>query len=277
VESEGPQSSERGREPPSQANVIQFGDWIGPRDELVPFGPRQRTRGGEISDELSAAPLPTPSDSPPSACDFWGERAASLQGPILDCGPVGADSGMGAHASTAPPTPRARAVRGRRLAAVAACGVVAALVGVVLALVPLGAGTSHGPGLNGAKLPLAALIRNAVDRNLTLAVPRIAPRSSHASGLPATRAARVSRKASRGHSVSERVRYTRSAQKPTTASFHPTATASSARVSPAPTGADTAPATTSAPPSTTRATSSSAAVSPTGESGALGPIQSPNG
>ena len=45
-------------------------DWLGPREELVPFGPRAASR---VPDESS----PT-DDAAPSAEDFWGERSAAI-------------------------------------------------------------------------------------------------------------------------------------------------------------------------------------------------------
>jgi hypothetical protein len=49
----------------SQANVVRLPrDWLGPRENLVPFGPRA------VSLDAEAAP--------PSAEDFWGERAATI-------------------------------------------------------------------------------------------------------------------------------------------------------------------------------------------------------
>ena len=54
---------------PVQSNVVRLPrDWLGPREELIPFGPRA-----------------TQSASVPSPSDFWGERSAdmhhALQGP----------------------------------------------------------------------------------------------------------------------------------------------------------------------------------------------------
>ena len=66
----GPHSGD-GREPTeAESNVVRFPrDWIGPRKDLVPFGP--------------AADAPTQAattfTAPPSADDFWGEDSAAVQ------------------------------------------------------------------------------------------------------------------------------------------------------------------------------------------------------
>jgi hypothetical protein len=284
VQSEGPQSREGRGEPPTEANVVQFGDWIGPRDELVPFGRRHRSRAAERTEApLWAEPLPAPSDSPPSADDFWGERAAAIhdpmQGPLSDCPPTDAAPGPDMVG------PRSRSIRRRwtrRLVAAGACGLVVVLASVALGLGLFAAGANRGPNLNAAKLPLASVLSSGVAHALSLDVPRIAPRPQHASSLPAAHRAGATRRPPRTHPISEAVRYTPSPRTSSTTSFHTAATASSARLSLAsPTaatdGAESAPANTSRPGSTSTASSSTAAVSATGQSGALGPIQSPNG
>ena len=49
-------------------NVVRLPrDWLGPREELVPFGPRA-FRGAD--------------EPPPSADDFWGERSAAIHGAL---------------------------------------------------------------------------------------------------------------------------------------------------------------------------------------------------
>ncbi len=74
LETEGPQSDEATGEALAESNVIRLPrDWLGPREELVPFGTRAEgpteTAGGE-----SRAPEP-----PPRAADFWGEESAAVQ------------------------------------------------------------------------------------------------------------------------------------------------------------------------------------------------------
>ena len=59
MEPEGPQTEEGGTEVSLESNVVPLPrDWLGPREELVPFGALA---------------------SPPSASDFWGEHSAEVQ------------------------------------------------------------------------------------------------------------------------------------------------------------------------------------------------------
>jgi len=52
-------------------NVVRFPrDWLGSRDELIPFGPAA-DRGDDLETEL-----------PPAAQDFWGEESAAVQGAL---------------------------------------------------------------------------------------------------------------------------------------------------------------------------------------------------
>ena len=52
----------------SDDNVVRFPrDWLGPRDELVPFGPSAGTTTPGVDEEL-----------PRSADDFWGEQSSAV-------------------------------------------------------------------------------------------------------------------------------------------------------------------------------------------------------
>jgi hypothetical protein len=73
---------EHGQDDEDQDKVIRLPrDWLGPRDELVPFGPSAERDDPEDQETASR-----PDDAPPpeavSPDDFWGERSASLQGPL---------------------------------------------------------------------------------------------------------------------------------------------------------------------------------------------------
>lgn len=59
--------SEAGSGAQSDDNVVRLTDWLGPREELVPFGPR-----AEAAERADAG-------SPPAACDFWGENSGAVQ------------------------------------------------------------------------------------------------------------------------------------------------------------------------------------------------------
>jgi hypothetical protein len=64
------QNGENGTEQAQSApNVVPFPrDWLGPREELVPFGPAASGDAGR---------------APPSASDFWSEDSAAVQEPEL--------------------------------------------------------------------------------------------------------------------------------------------------------------------------------------------------
>lgn len=139
---------ERGPHEPGEDKVIRLPrDWLGPREELVPFGPsadRQEPHGSEPPlgqrdgpDDASARPpleeVAPLSPEPVSPDDFWGERSAALQGPLDEAdrdAVVGDESG---------PTRRRR--RGPVVAAAAA-----ALVAVALVSLSLLGQSSSGPG-----------------------------------------------------------------------------------------------------------------------------------
>jgi hypothetical protein len=293
VESEGPQNADGSREAPHEGNVVQLGDWIGPRDELVPFGrrlqlpPDDQASGTDVEDRSGAFPagaspadIPSP-DSPPSPDDFWGERAASihdaLQAPLVDHPPAPGD-----HIRPTPPTPRmARARWARRRGLLATAAGLAALAAAVLALTidPFAAAGSHNAHASG--LPLASVLTSGVARIVRLDTAKIEQSATRKAHAAPTRRAQIDRTPPRRAPISEPVRRTTVASR--TPSTRPSTTAYAARVAPATAAptfsneAHSAPAPTPPPVSPTRSTSSSAAVTPTGESGALGPIQSPNG
>jgi hypothetical protein len=300
VETEGPQTNEGNGLAPQEPNVVQLGDWIGPRDDLVPFGRRPRvrssehppvseTRGGAEFEAAASRAEPATPDPPPSAEDFWGERAAAihhaLQAPVEGRQPAGTgDEGDSDTEPTSRPprsTNRPRVgdrIRRPRSLAAAACLAVLALAGLAVALNPLGAGTSHNGAAGGSKLPLASVLSSGVSRALSRDVPRIG-------GTIARTRTRVTGSAGiRRHPAHTRPRLkpehpTTPARTTVAVSLQPAAGAYTARAaSPAPTPTETSnrPAPSANSPEPKR-TSTSGPVSATGASGALGPIQSPNG
>jgi hypothetical protein len=300
VETEGPHTNQGNGLTPPEANVVQLGDWIGPRDELIPFGRQPRSRlsqeplerrprlwsdpAAPTSEEgespLAAASTPEP---PPSAEDFWGERAAAihdaLQAPSDE--PVGAGnevrSGIGSDT-------RARLSHsrfGRRSLTAAACLAILALAGLAAALNPLAGGASQHAGAGGSRLPLASVLNGGVSRALTLGLARITPTTARAH-LRAAGAARVRRRVSHARPAPETARDTTSARSTIAVTARSPATAYDARETPAtsaPTHAINTPSEPAVRPTSSDAgtPSSSATVPATGASGALGPIQSPNG
>lgn len=282
MEREGPQN-EGSRKTPARTNVVRLGDWIGPRDELVPFA---RRKGYRVREESSESPVdsdraaeersepdPTP-DPPPSADDFWGERAAAIHDAVqAPADAVAAGAGPGGDSRTRPPRSAAatRQARHRARMARVACVTAAGLAGLAIALNLFATGANDG---GGQRIPLASVLSSRVSRILTLGLSRIQPTATTTSRLSVGRGTRARRRESRARPAFEAVHYTARARD--AASDSP-ATSSASRATPAVTnGADTQHASSPPPPTSNGSTSSSAA-SPTGESGALGPIQSPNG
>src|SRR5690348_15280318 len=86
---------EQSPDDPGEDKVIRLPrDWLGPREDLVPFGPSaDRDRGPEppsgprdAPDDASGRPpleeVAPLAPEPVSPDDFWGERSAALQGPL---------------------------------------------------------------------------------------------------------------------------------------------------------------------------------------------------
>ncbi len=73
---------EHGQDDEDEDKVIRLPrDWLGPRDELVPFGPSAE-RDDPEDQESASRPDEAPPPEAVSPDDFWGERSASLQGPL---------------------------------------------------------------------------------------------------------------------------------------------------------------------------------------------------
>jgi hypothetical protein len=318
VDTEGPQTEQiKGKAP----NVVRLPvDWLGPRDELVPLAP--------------APPESARSEqaTPPSAADFWGERAEAVQDVLQGPAPPPVSPGDSRAAAPAdrvsePRRPKrlplTRWWSGRerpRLAPVHWGGLVAAgcliIVAGSAAVISGLATNSSRKGAAGTAPSTAAKSREP--RTAVAAAPAIpallarpkhrasAPRSTH----PARRHKRAQRPAkhhARSGSAATPVRYSSPAAPPSpggastpAANPSPSATSTPAASSSGSVGgSSTAGSGASAPSSSSSsgsgsgsgnvathqsssATSASASqhsssVSPTGASGALGPIGSPNG
>jgi hypothetical protein len=62
-------------------NVVRFPrDWIGPTEDLIPFGPAADRHAAATASSSTAAP------ELPSASDFWGEHAAAMHSVLEDPG-----------------------------------------------------------------------------------------------------------------------------------------------------------------------------------------------
>ncbi len=241
---EGPET-DVGNEGTEQTNkVVRLPrDWLGPREHLVPFG--TATPPEPAPEEIESA---SPADA------FWGEDAAAIHHPFE--APASDPAAADAPRSGAPRL-RARQLPRRRWLATGGLATAAAVV-VLATLIP---GSPQHALSHGARLDIAAILTNGVERIGQVHLPRIA--TTHRAPQPKARVV---------HHVAHR------AARITIVHRH--------LYSPAPTYAETqvvhTPETASPPPapsrsSPTHSASSTAAVSPTGQSGALGPISSPNG
>ena len=271
---EGRQTEAGEREAQPRATVVRLPrDWLGPREELVPFGPRATSQnaGGAASSDASPSSVEEP---PPSAEDFWGERSAAihnaLQAPADDPATVGT-------AGTRRP-PRSPRRLDRRIVAAAAGSLAVAAV-VLLAVSSSFSGPSRPAG--GSKAGVAAVFGSGLSRLMQLGLAKLDISADR--NLAAQADSRESRHTPHRRSATRTRPSAPKAnhrQAPQLRSAAPVSidTSHAAATYDATSHVDTTPtyrSVPSAPPS--RQAASPAAVSPTGESGALGPIQSPNG
>jgi hypothetical protein len=159
VKTEGRQRGQNGDEARAESNVLQFPrDWIGPREDLVPFGTAgdSAAQSGVRSD---TAVEPGPS-LPPGPDDFWGEDSAAVQDALQAPRPV---QPLGELRHRARPEPRWHRPTGRAVALVVGLGVAA----IACAAVVLTSVTAH---------PVAHLNR----------LPALAPRPAHVPGSGVT-------------------------------------------------------------------------------------------
>jgi hypothetical protein len=239
---------EAGNGAPTSDKVVRLPrDWLGPREHLVPFG--------------AATTPPAPVESEPADFapdDFWGERSAAIHNVVQ------------APEAPTPPGPaepsRSKSRLGRRgLAAACLLGVAAA---VAIVLTSTGS-PRHAAG--GARLNMAAVLRTGVSRGSSrIHPPRIVARRTvprTVKHVPHRVRRRKATPVLRQHHTSPPPTATyvaRSAPPPAQPTYRPVVSRPTPHVY------------TSPPPAASTA-SSGAKVSPTGQSGALGPVQSPNG
>jgi hypothetical protein len=202
---------------------------------------------------------PSP-EAPPAAEDFWGERSAAIHDPVQT---------PDIEWPAVPPRRRSRL--GRRHAIAAAAAAFAVVAASIVAAGGLGvSGPSHRL-LGGSKVSVAAVLSSGVSRILNLGLPQIdvkATRPRPRVVVPA-RVRRVRRVSHPDLAVRRSAPVT--AYRPVTtpvSTYHPPASV---------THTDSSPTTDVHSSPVSKSASSSAPVKPTGEAGALGPIQSPNG
>jgi hypothetical protein len=261
---EGRNTESGEQEAPPRTNVVRLPrDWLGPRDELVPFGPRASSEDAE--------------EPPPTAEDFWGERSASIHD-ALQAPADSIDPPAGTQARRRfDRRPRAAAVGGLAVALVVLIGVVS------IVLSPSGAQRPT----TGSKVAVAAVFGSGVSRLLHLGLAELTasvpPNLSARAASRTVRRKTVLRAAHRApairptHRARPQLRSSPAVSIDTahTTTTSPSTNAETSHVEAAPTYRSAPPPPPSHPVS--RPAASSATASPTGESGALGPIQSPNG
>jgi hypothetical protein len=162
-------------EPQSQADVVRLPrDWLGPRENLVPLGPRAVSLDAEAG--------------PPSAEDFWGERAAAihdaLQAPA-NAHPNSKSAGLAGTPRASQP-PRADSGRGRprnairgihvriasadwRMVAAAAAGVAIAVVVVIAFASSIPSSRAHSQSLGRSQGGFAAVLSSGVSNAMRAA------------------------------------------------------------------------------------------------------------
>ena len=139
METEGPTTEHGGEQPGTNNNVVPFPrDWLGPREELIPFG----SSAGYGAEHSAAAP---------GAEAFWGGDSGPLHAVLPE--PVAAGGAAGA---------RLRMRAGRlAVAALAVAGLAAAVFGRLAGL-QAGSNPSGGSGVAAAGFFDLALLRGAV-------------------------------------------------------------------------------------------------------------------
>ena len=180
-----PRGEERSSDPGEDKVIRLPRDWLGPREDLVPFGPSadrqsQEPRESESSsgerdapgDDGSARPpleeVPPPPLDPVSPDDFWGERSAALQGPLDEADREAAVGDLSG------PTSR------QRRAPVLAAGA-AAVVAIGILSVSLLGQSSPGPGRSGG----SASVDSGGGRGTLWPLPAHTPLALHRAGRSA--------------------------------------------------------------------------------------------
>ena len=139
METEGPTTEHGGEQPGTNNNVVPFPrDWLGPREELIPFG---RSAGYGVEQSTAA----------PGAEAFWGGDSGPLHAVLPEHVAAGGAAGA-----------RLRMRAGRlAVAALAVAGLAAAVFGRLAGL-PAGSNPSVGSGVAAAGFFDLALLRGAV-------------------------------------------------------------------------------------------------------------------
>jgi len=227
-------------------NVVRLPrDWLGPREELVPFGPEDRARAREAraAGGLVAAPsspageVPTAdlyADTPPAATDFWSEDSAALhdaiQGPGAQSLPDSAQAPVAVPGLARREQPRAGTVRLRvRRRWIGTVGAATAVTAVASLLWASNASHNGPNALRSAASRSAQAHHDGHGRNADLAseARATAPPASRR-GHPSGRLRSRSKRRRHAASIRPSAAVTTSRHRPPTAATHPTAQDSAA-------------------------------------------------
>jgi hypothetical protein len=277
LDTEGRQS-EQGTSEVSTDNVVPMPprDWLGSRDELVPLG-RSRSEPDRNDDDTTTVLRPLSDASvmaPPSAADFWGERADTIHDAIQT--PVPAEPGPPATTAKAPQPRRDWSMR-RLTERASVKATLAVLGGLAIAAVGIGYLAGHGTSsapraetaagiglLRGPNARISTSVADAVG-----GLKRVHWRAHRGPSKRLARGtvkARVRHQAPASHTSSP-VRY----------SATPTTTTRAAAPTPPSYSSSGSTATSAAQGAAQSSTATSTHAKAYGSSGALGPGSSPNG
>jgi hypothetical protein len=294
VDTDGRQTEEGGGEILAESNVVRLPrDWLGPREELIPFGPSADEPVAEVSEHIGL---------PPTADDFWGESSAAVQDALrappadrdgrMPLGPSGEVAGAAIPGSVpvagagSAPTRVARAgareaIR-RRARPISIIGVAAASALIVLALI------GGGGQKSGVRGPLATGTPEASAGSNPATFQPAHGRSGRALaaaldlGAKSAATLRASRRSAARHARHRTARLAQAVHASTSAAtVQPVHYTSS--TPPYEGTASSTPASSAAPPTTTGSsgtsgqTPSSGSQPAFGPNGALGPGSSPDG
>jgi hypothetical protein len=266
------QQTESGDAPPSKVVRLPR-DWLGPHEALVPLG------GPPRDDEVEGTPGDA-TEPPPGPADFWGERSAAihdaLQTPVRSHAP---EDGPGRRSVVLSAWNRISlpriGCRGRPRTWIAAMTVAGAALGAGIAIAMLSAASGPRP-VREPRLNMAVVLGASVSKLLDVRPPTIVPRTT----TPRHRVRPVRHVAHRAPKPPPPVTRHESASPPARVDAAPAAlTAVSPNTSSSHSSIARMPSTpieTSAP-SARPSVSSRTRVNPTGQTGALGPVSSPNG
>jgi hypothetical protein len=208
------QRDEKGLGEPGEDKVIRLPrDWLGPREELVPFGPSADRDSHEfldpssgegtapVDDASARRPLEEVPPGPVSPDDFWGERSAALQGPLDE-----ADREAAVDHESGP------SLRRRRIPVLAAAA--ATLVAVAILSVSLLGQSSPWRSRVSARIGHGGGVDSGGGRGTLWPLPAHTPLALHRAGRSDHRRSKPKKPTPQGRGTSVVVNYVRQSSPP---------------------------------------------------------------